>query len=56
MPIGADTNAVTVANIHDQLRGLPRFGWQGWNSAAAWCLRNKTNVDEAYTWADRRSR
>ena len=23
-----------------QLRGLPRFGWQGWNQAANWCLRN----------------
>ena len=53
VPIGVDTKAVTLANIRDQLRGLPRFGWQGWNGAAAWCMRNKTNVDEAMTWADR---
>jgi tetratricopeptide (TPR) repeat protein len=51
--IGIDDKAVALANIRDQLRGLPRFGWQGWNGAAAWCLRNKTNLDEAMTWADR---
>ncbi len=53
VPIGVDTKAVTLAGIKEQLRGLPRFGWQGWNGAAAWCLRNKTNLDEAMTWADR---
>ncbi len=53
VPLGVDTKAVTVANIHEQLRGLPRFSWQGWNQAANWCLRNKTNLDEALKWADR---
>ncbi|HTS01688.1 MAG TPA: DUF2911 domain-containing protein [Thermoanaerobaculia bacterium] len=53
VPIGIDAKAVTLANIKEQLRGLPRFSWQGWNGAAAWCLRNKTNLDEAMTWADR---
>lgn len=53
VPIAVDSNAVTLASIRDQLRGLPRFGWQGWNGAAAWCLRNKTNLDEAMTWAER---
>lgn len=53
VPIAIDAKAVALANIRDQLRGLPRFGWQGWNGAAAWCLRNKTNLDEATTWADR---
>ncbi len=53
VPIGIDAKAVVLADIREQLRGLPRFGWQGWNQAAAWCLRNKTNLDEAATWADR---
>jgi tetratricopeptide (TPR) repeat protein len=53
VPLGVDTKAVTLASIKEQLRGLPRFGWQGWNGAAAWCLRNKTNLDEAVTWANR---
>ena len=53
VPIAVDSNSVTLSSIHDQLRGLPRFGWQGWNQAANWCLRNKTNLDEGLTWADR---
>lgn len=53
VPIGIDAKAVVLADIREQLRGLPRFGWQGWNQAAAWCLKNKTNLDEAATWADR---
>jgi tetratricopeptide (TPR) repeat protein len=53
VPIGIDAKAVTLASIREQLRGLPRFGWQGWNGAAAWCLRNKTNLDEGMTWSDR---
>jgi tetratricopeptide (TPR) repeat protein len=53
VPVGIDSKAVTLASIREQLRGLPRFGWQGWNGAAAWCLRNKTNLEEAMTWADR---
>jgi len=53
VPITVDSNAVTLASIRDQLRGLPRFSWQGWNQAANWCARNKTNLDEGVTWADR---
>jgi tetratricopeptide (TPR) repeat protein len=53
VPISVDAKAVTLASIREQLRGLPRFSWQGWNGAAAWCLRNKTNLDEASAWADR---
>jgi len=50
--IGVDTKAVTLASIQDQMRGLPRFGWQGWNQAANWALRNDYN-DQALEWANR---
>jgi len=53
VPITVDTKAVTLASIRDQLRGLPRFSWQGWNQAAAWCARNDVTTDEALAWADR---
>lgn len=53
VPIAVDTKQVTLASIRDQLRGLPRFSWQGWNQAAAWCARSDVNLDEALTWADR---
>ena len=35
-----------------QLRGLPRFGWQGWNQAAHWALRNDGDLDQALEWSD----
>ena len=51
--VEVDTPAVVTASLRNQLRGLPRFGWQGWNGAAAYAMRNKVNLDEALTWVDR---
>ena len=48
-----DTEAVTLASVRDQLKGLPQFFWNGWNQAATYCLQNETNLDEALQWADR---
>jgi tetratricopeptide (TPR) repeat protein len=53
VPITVDTKQVTLESIRQQLRGLPRFSWQGWNQAASWCARNKLNPDEAMVWVDR---
>lgn len=53
IPIAIDTKQVTLESIREQMRGLPRFSWQGWNQAAAWCARNNINTDEALSWADR---
>ena len=53
VPIAVDAKQVTLAGIRDQLRGLPRFSWQGWNQAAGWCARNDITSDEAMAWADR---
>ena len=53
IPIAIDMKQVTLESIRDQLRGLPRFSWQGWNQAAAWCARNDITTDEALAWADR---
>lgn len=50
--IAVDTKTVTLASIREQLRGLPRFFWQGWNQAARWALRNDGNIDEALAWSD----
>jgi tetratricopeptide (TPR) repeat protein len=51
--IAIDSKAVTLASIREQLRGLPRFSWQGWNQAAGWSLRNDGNLDEALEWSNR---
>ncbi|HKC25413.1 MAG TPA: DUF2911 domain-containing protein [Thermoanaerobaculia bacterium] len=50
--VDVDTPAVVVASLREQLRGLPRFFWQGWNQAAAYCAQNGVNLDEAMSWAD----
>jgi hypothetical protein len=51
--IEVDTKAVVAANLREQLRGLPQFFPEPWAQAAAWCLRNGTNLDEALAWTDR---
>ncbi len=51
-PIEVDTPQVVVASLRRELRGLPRFFWQGWNQAAAYCLRNDVNLDEALEWSN----
>ncbi len=52
-PVEVKTHDVVLANIRRELRGLPRFGWQGWNQAAQYCLQNKVGLDEGLAWADR---
>ena len=51
-PIQVDTNAVVMASLKAQLRGLPRFGWQAWNTAANWALTHDQDLGEALKWAD----
>jgi tetratricopeptide (TPR) repeat protein len=50
--IQVDIPNAVFENVREQMRGLPRFYWQGWNQAAAWCLRNNTHLDEALKWSD----
>jgi hypothetical protein len=51
-PITVDTNAVVMASLQKQLRGLPRFGWQAWNTAANWALTHDQDLGQALQWAD----
>jgi len=50
--IGVETKKVVLESLKSQLRGLPRFGWQGWNQAAQWAVRNDVDLDQALAWAD----
>lgn len=52
-PVRVDSHEVVLASIRRELRGLPRFSWQGWDQAAAYCLQEKVDVDEGLAWADR---
>jgi len=51
--IATDTRANTLVYLRRQLRGLPRFSWQGWSSAATYCLQNNFNQQEALDWVER---
>ena len=50
--ITTDTKANTLVYLRRQLRGLPRFSWQGWASAAAYCLQNDFDQEEGLDWID----
>jgi hypothetical protein len=52
-PVTVDTPQVVLAGLRKELRGLSRFSWQGWNQAAAYCLRAGIITDEALAWSDR---
>ncbi|MCB1033118.1 MAG: DUF2911 domain-containing protein [Acidobacteria bacterium] len=41
-----------LANLRRELRSTPGFNWQGWDSAAQYCLQNDVNLEEALVWAD----
>ena len=51
--IEVDTHDLVLAKIRNDLRHLPGFSWQGWNSAANYCARNKINYEEAMEWIER---
>lgn len=41
-----------LANMRDELRSTAGFSWQGFNSAATYCLNNNTNLEEALGWIE----
>jgi hypothetical protein len=51
--IKIDVARTVLDNYRAQLRGLPRFGWQGWNQAANWAAQNDIDLDDATAWIDR---
>ncbi len=51
--VGVDVNKTVVENMRRELRNNYGFNWNGYNSAAMFCVNNKTNLEEGLTWADR---
>lgn len=50
--ISFDEKKIVLKNIREQLLSLPGFGWEGPMEAAAFCLDNSFNYDEALEWID----
>ena len=40
-------------NLHNQLRGLAQYTWEGWDDAANYLLQDKIDLEEALTYSDR---
>ena len=50
--VEVDVHEIVLASMRDELRSTPGFTWQGWNTAANYCLNNNINHEEAITFAD----
>ena len=50
--VETDYTKEQIASFRRELRTEKGFIWESWNQAAAWCLQNNTNLDEALLWAD----
>jgi tetratricopeptide (TPR) repeat protein len=51
--IEADVDNEVILSLRKELRNTSGFSWQGWNEAAAYCLRNEVNLQEAIQWSNR---
>ena len=50
--ITIDTPAIVLASMERELRGIPRFFWEGWNQIAQYALDNERRMDEALDWVE----
>jgi tetratricopeptide (TPR) repeat protein len=50
--IEVDVNNMQVESFRRELRSNKGFNWEAWEQAAAFCAQNKTNLNEALSWAD----
>lgn len=41
-----------IESFRKELRTEKGFGWESWNQAAAWCLQQNVNLQQALVWAD----
>jgi hypothetical protein len=48
-----NSNQLYVENLRRELRSSPGFSWENWVAAADFCRQNKTNLEEAQTWAQK---
>ena len=51
--ISVDVHSIVEASLHQQLRGLSQYTWDGWDDAANYLLANKYDLDEALEWENR---
>lgn len=53
LAIAVDTDAIVVANLRDQLRGIAQYNAQSWQQAAGYLAQNEIDDELALEWAQR---
>jgi tetratricopeptide (TPR) repeat protein len=51
--VSVDVNKVVEASLHNQLRGLSQYTWDGWDDAATYLVDSKVDLDEALSYEDK---
>lgn len=51
--LGVNTHEIVEQNLHNQLRGLAQYAWDGWDDAANYLLQEKIDLEEALKYADK---
>ncbi len=51
--VGVDTHEIVAQNLHNQLRGLAQYSWNGWDDAANYLLQEKIDLEDALKYCDR---
>ena len=51
--VSVDVNKIVVASLHQQLRGLSQYTWDGWDDAATYLVAHKYDLDEALEFENR---
>jgi len=52
IPIRVDVKATTLASLQQEIQNKHMINYMGPQEAAAWCLRNDTNLEQALGWAN----
>jgi Protein of unknown function (DUF2911) len=51
--VGVNTHEIVAQNLHNQLRGLAQYSWDGWDDGATYLLQEKIDLDEALKYCDK---
>jgi hypothetical protein len=51
--VEVNTHDIVVEKLHQQLRGLAQYTWEGWDDAGSYLLAEKIDLDEALKYEDR---
>ena len=51
--VAVNTHDVVAQSLHNQLRGLAQYTWDGWDDAGSYLLAQKYNLEEALKYEDR---